>query len=75
MEKESEITIEEQQLRYQRKKLYRDIDNLDVIMKKTNKQINILTEKIQDLCTHKYVSESVYGEKTRHECIKCGHWY
>jgi len=75
METQMKITTEEQQLKYQRDKLYQDIHNLDVIMKNTNQQIDMLTKKIQTLCIHEYESEHVYGERTTYKCKKCGHWY
>ena len=55
--------------------LRNDIKQFSDIIKKKEKIIDDNIKKIQSICDHEFRLDICYGEKTRHECIKCGYWY
>jgi len=52
-----------------------DLYYLKIVVKKKEELIERNRKEIQNLCNHDYEREVEYGERTRHCCNKCNHWY
>lgn len=52
--------------------LFKEINDLETLIKQKKEEINQNNKKIYSLCEHHFERECCYGERTSFKCIICG---